>query len=113
MITTSLEKIGNKEIAAYERPKNLRATSVPFTGSPRNHPIDTEKIQLVTDAFSRLAAYYEFRADDIAFIEELASLVDPEGEVAPMVRVWVKRSSIGLRAFPFLVDEPKMSDQES
>ena len=100
-----LAKIGNKELTAYKRPKNLRATHIPFTGSPRKHLFDDEKVLLVTDAFSSLAAYYEFRTEDISYVEELANLVDPDGETAPMVRIWVKKKSVGLRSFPFLVDE--------
>lgn len=111
MVITSLEKIDKKEIAAYKRPQNLCATHIPFTGSPRKHPFDSEKILLVTDAFSSLAAYFEFRTEDISYIEELANLVDPDGEAVPMVRIWVKKKSIGLRSFPFLVDDGLPSEQ--
>jgi inorganic pyrophosphatase len=98
------------EIQAYKPPKDLKSlmkTHVAFTGSPQKHPFDSEKVILIADPFSTHTFYYEFRKDDITYIEELSNLVNPDGEAMARVRVWVKKMSIGLRSTPFLVDDTR------
>ena len=96
------------EIQAFQKPKDfkaLRKTHVPFSGSPRRHPYDAEKIILITDPFSSNTIYYEFRTDDIDFLEELSTMVDIKGKATAMVRIWVKKLSVGVRCAPFLVED--------
>ena len=96
------------EITKYRRPKdigNLKKTYVAFTGSPRKHPYDTRKIILVSDPYSRSNHYYEFSTDDIAYVEELPNIVNIDEEVIPIVRIWVRKSSIGIRCIPFWVED--------
>jgi inorganic pyrophosphatase len=99
---------GNKfEIQAYKRPKNLadlRKTHVAFSGSPSKHPYDPQKIILVVDPFSSNTFYYEFKTDDITFAEALPSISIPDAEVISMVRIWVKKKSVGIRCSPFIVE---------
>ena len=105
------EGIKKFEIAAYERPKNvkdLRKTHVSFSGSPVKHPHDAGKVILITDPYSASTSYYEFRSQDISFVEELPSIVDMEGKTVSMVRIWVRRMSVGMRCSLFLVGEAKM-----
>jgi hypothetical protein len=96
------------EIEAFKPPKNtsrLRQTHVAFSGSPRKKPLDAYKIILVADPYSTGTFYYEFRIEDIAFVEELANLVSPDDEIIPMVRIWVQKGSIAVRSTPFIVEE--------
>jgi len=109
-MTTSLliKETVTLEIEAFKRPKHierLKETHVAFSGAPRKHWYDPTKVILVADPFSRATFYYEFRIDDIAFVQELPSLVSLENEVIPIVRVWVKKRSIAVRCTPFIVDE--------
>lgn len=97
-------------IEAYRQPTDphvLSATHVPFTGSPQKHPLDLEKVLLVVDPFSSNTFYYEFRADDIGYAEELSSIVTLEGETANIARIWVKKGSIALRVTPFAVEDTR------
>jgi inorganic pyrophosphatase len=96
------------EIQAYKRPKSfkdLMKTHVAFTGSPRKHPFDPKRVVLVSDPYSRNAYYYEFHTADISYVEELPNLVNVDGETVLMVRVWIKKKSIGVRSTPFIVGD--------
>lgn len=99
------------EIQAYKRPRNLKAlkeTHVAFSGSPRKHPYDDTKVVLITDPVSMNTFYYEFNADDVTFVEELPSVVNPDGETIVLVRIWVKKQSIGIRSTPFIVEDTRL-----
>lgn len=96
------------EIQAYRRPKDrkaLRATHVAFSGSPQWHPYDRQKIILVADPYSTHNFFYEFYKGDIAYVEELPNIVNINGETVTMVRVWIKKMSIGMRCSPFIVED--------
>ncbi len=96
------------EIQAYKRPKNFKEllkSHVAFTGSPRKHPFDTERVILVTDPYSTNTFYYEFQTVDISYLEEQPNLVNVEGETVLMARIWVKKNSIGVRSTPFIVGD--------
>ena len=103
-----LKKAEKFEIQAYKRPKDLNAlkeTHVAFSGSPRRHPYDVKKVILVADPYSTQNHYYEFNKADISYLEELPSIVTLEGETVTMVRIWIKKVSIGLRCSPFIVED--------
>jgi len=105
------QEIKKFEVQAYERPKSLKALKknhVPFSGSPRKHPHDREKVILVVDPYSSNTFYYEFKAKDISFVEELPGIINLDGEILPMVRIWVKKTSVGLRCSPFIVEDIEM-----
>jgi len=96
------------EVQVYKKPKSiktLRETHIAFTGSPRKHPYDPNRVILITDPYSRITSYYEFKTADISYVEELANLVDMAGETVIMTRIWVKKKSIGARASLFIVDD--------
>jgi len=95
------------EIQAYQRPKDekrLRDTHVAFSGAPQKHPFSAKKIILVMDPYSTNTFYYEFETKDISYVEELANLVNMDGEVIPMARIWVKKKSLAVRSTPFIVE---------
>jgi hypothetical protein len=100
-----LERTKHFEIDRYKRPPEFTANHVAFTGTPEKHPNDSEKIVLIPDPFSTNISYYEFEVKDIEGVEELASLVTPEGESIRMLRIWVRKGSIGVRSTPFMVED--------
>jgi inorganic pyrophosphatase len=96
------------EIQTYKRPNNekvLKQTHVPFTGSPLKHPFDPEKVIIVADPYSTQTFYYEFKIDDISYVEELPNIANIDGETVTMARVWIKKRSVGIKCTPFIVDE--------
>jgi hypothetical protein len=99
------------EIEAYKKPKSLKdlkRTHVPFSGSLVKHPYDSKKVILVIDPFSSHTSYYEFKSNDISYAEELPSIVNLDGETITIVRIWVRKLSMGIRCSPFLVEETKI-----
>jgi hypothetical protein len=38
-------------------------------------------------------------------VEELPNIVTVDGETVTMVRVWIKKMSIGMRCSPFIVED--------
>ncbi|MBU1053285.1 MAG: inorganic pyrophosphatase Ppa [Proteobacteria bacterium] len=101
-------KIEKFEIQAYKKPKDFKAlteTHVPFSGSPQRHPYDDEKILLITDPFSSNTTYYEFKNKDIDYLEELSNIVDIRGKAITMVRIWIRKLSVGIRCAPFIVED--------
>jgi inorganic pyrophosphatase len=99
-----LEKTKKFELEAYKKFPDLLLNHVPFTGAPQKHPYDKDKIILVADPFSTNTFYYEFDIDDIEGVEELPSLVTLEGESVTMLRLWVRKGSIGIKGMPFVVE---------
>ena len=98
------------QIQAYKKPENIHALKknhVSFSGSPNKHPYDSNKIVLVIDPFSTNNFYYEFKKDDISYLEELPNLVNLDGETIAMVRLWVKKMSVGIRCSPFIVEDTR------
>jgi len=102
----SIKEYETFEITKFKRPDDLRhlkKNHVAFSGSPRKHPYDAFRVVLVSDPYSRNNFYYEFQIDDIAYVEELPNLATMEDEVIPMVRIWVRKSSMAIRCIPFIV----------
>jgi len=93
------------EIAKYSKVANYSKENVSFSGSPRKHPYDPEKIILIIDPFSTHTVFYEFRIKDIVHVEEHAQIVADTGESLQMVRIWVKKGSFGVRYEPFVVED--------
>ncbi|MEW6595780.1 MAG: inorganic pyrophosphatase Ppa [Thermodesulfobacteriota bacterium] len=103
-----LQESSRFELESYKKPKEgkrLRDSHVAFSGAPYKHPYDDTKVILVSDPCSTSTSYYEFRSADIAFVEELPSLVDVEGQVFLFVRIWVRKRCVALRCTPFLVED--------
>jgi len=100
-----LEKAKKLELEAYKRFPDLRIDHVAFTGAPRKHPSDDNKVVLIVDPFSTQTFYYEFKADDIEGVEALPSLATMDGESITMARLWVKKGSLGVKSIPFVVED--------
>ncbi len=103
-----LQKGQKLDVEAYKKPKDwksLSKTHVPFTGSPRKHPYDQNRVVLVADPFSTNTFYYDFKTRDIDYIEELASIVTIEGDTVNMARIWIRKKAVGVRCTPFIVED--------
>ncbi|MFA4916847.1 MAG: hypothetical protein WC560_09270 [Syntrophales bacterium] len=108
LITKFPEETQKFEVQVYKKPesiKNLRESHVPFSGSPRKHPYNPDRVILITDPYSTITSYYEFKTEDISYVEALANLVNIEGEIVNMARIWVKKKSVATRASLFVVED--------
>ncbi len=93
------------EIQPYKKSGSIdKADYIPFSGSPRKHPHESSRVILIADPFTDNTFYYEFRVKDIVFAEDLPSITNLDGDSISMVRIWVKKQSIGIRCTPFIVD---------
>lgn len=104
------QEAASLELQAYRRPQDLRTLArgnVSFSGSPRKHPHQPEKIVLIADPCSANTFYYEFAKADITFVEELPSIVDMEGNTITLMRIWIKKGSIAVRSTPFIVGDTR------
>ncbi|MBN2041007.1 MAG: inorganic pyrophosphatase Ppa [Spirochaetes bacterium] len=113
-LTNLLQKSKKFEIQSYKKhfdPKEFSKTHVPFTGSPKKHPYNRNKIILLTEPYGR-SSYYEFETKDIVHVEELPNVTNPDQETVTMLRIWVKKQSIGLHCSPFIVEELKLDFPE-
>ncbi|WP_022664002.1 hypothetical protein [Desulfospira joergensenii] len=94
------------EIQTYGKPGDFDVSRhIPFTGSPKKHPHEKDKVILIADPFSANTFFYEFKARDISFAEELPSIANMEGKSVPMARIWLKKQSVGVQCTPFVVDD--------
>jgi hypothetical protein len=103
-ISSYLESLPLNEIARYSKgpPKG----GVPFTGYPRQHPAEKNKLILVYDPLGANPAVIEFMLDDVLYVEEVHSAVTEAGEGVPLVKLWIRRGAHGVILEPFEVDEP-------
>ena len=101
---TSLETIPLNSIvkSAGRPPKN----AVPFTGYPRSHPSEKDKLLLVYDPLGVNPSLMEFKTEDVLFVEDIPQVVTESGEGIPLVKIWVRRGARGVLLEPFEVDDP-------
>ncbi|GHV85299.1 hypothetical protein AGMMS50230_09070 [Spirochaetia bacterium] len=83
-------------------PKN----AVAFTGYPRAHPSEKEKLLLVYDPLGVNPSLMEFKTGDVLFVEDIPQAVTEAGEGIPLVKIWVRRGARGVLLEPFEVDNP-------
>ena len=91
-------------IAKYagSQPKN----GLPFTGYPRQHPSEKDKLILVNDPLGPGPTVLEFKLEDVLFVEEIPSAVTEAGEGVPLVKLWIRRGAHGVILEPFEVNDP-------
>ena len=99
-----LEMLPLSGIAKYAGGKTKDA--IPFTGYPRQHPAEKNKILLVYDPLGASPTILEFKLDDLMFIEDVPSAVTQTGEGIPMIKLWVRRGAHGVILEPFEVNSP-------
>lgn len=104
-IDTLLKNAEKFELDTYKKPPDFLERHVSFTGMPEKHPYDPEKIMLIADPLSTNVSYYEFDITDIEGAEELPNLGTIDGKSVRIIRIWVRRGSIGIRSTPFVVED--------
>jgi len=98
-----LEMLPLSSIAKYA--KGHPTDGIPFTGYPRVHPSEKNKLILVYDPLGEEPVALEFKLEDILFVDEVPSAVTEAGEGIPMIKLWVRRGAVGMILEPFEVNE--------
>ncbi|MCL1814498.1 MAG: hypothetical protein FWG27_01570 [Treponema sp.] len=88
--------------SAGRPPKN----AIPFTGYPRAHPSEKDKMLLIYDPLGVNPSVMEFKTEDLLFVEDIPQAVTESGEGIPLVKIWVRRGARGVLLEPFEVDDP-------
>ncbi|MDR1287456.1 MAG: hypothetical protein LBK08_07595 [Treponema sp.] len=103
-IESYLETLPFSEVTKYPggRPKN----ALPFTGYPRQHPSEKNKLILINDPLGSDLTLLEFRIEDVLFVEEIHSAVTESGEGVPLAKLWVRKGAHGVILEPFEVNDP-------
>jgi hypothetical protein len=99
-----LEMLPLNGITKYK--KGQPNDGIPFSGYPRAHPSEKNKLLLVNDPLGPEPVVLEFRLEDILYVEEIPSAVTEAGEGVLLVKLWVKRGSVGMILEPFEVNDP-------
>jgi hypothetical protein len=102
-ITPYLDQSSFRELIKYSSHPDLSKDNVAFTGSPKKHPYDQKKILLISDPFSSNTIIFEFNIADISHAEEISRIVSETGEGLKLIKIWVKKGSLGLKYEPFVV----------
>jgi len=99
-----LEMLPLSGIAKYAggQPKD----GLPFTGYPRQHPSEKDKLILVNDPLGPGPTVLEFKLEDVLFVEEIPSPVTESGEGVPLVKLWIRKGAHGVILEPFEVNDP-------
>ncbi|MEJ5188906.1 MAG: hypothetical protein WHT84_06815 [Breznakiellaceae bacterium] len=79
--------------------------TVPFTGYPRPHPFEKEKLIFVFDPLGENPTILEFKVTDISYVEELPAVALETGETLQLVKIWVKKGAHGIIHEPFEVQD--------
>jgi hypothetical protein len=98
-----LEALPLSSITKYA--KGQPGDGIPFTGYPRAHPLEKNKMILVHDPLGAEPAVLEFKLEDILFVDEVPSAITEAGEGVPLVKLWVKRGAVGMILEPFEVND--------
>ena len=99
-----LEMLPLSGIAKYAggQPKD----GLPFTGYPRQHPSEKDKLILVNDPLGPGPTVLEFKLEDVLFVEDIPSPVTESGEGVPLVKLWIRKGAHGVILEPFEVNDP-------
>lgn len=84
---------------------HLTDTHVCFTGTPKKHPDNDAVIILITNYLGSNPLYNEFKLADISYVEKVSNEVTLDGDTVPIVRLWVKKGSVGVHCIPFVVEQ--------
>lgn len=114
-----MEQLEEEPLAELIRYKSgSPQNAVAFSGTLRKHPYDADKCLLLAESSGAersgagfaptgfAPAILEFRKADVLGVEELPSPVDESGHSRQVLRLWIRRGSLGLRYEPFEVDDP-------
>ncbi|MBT3273811.1 MAG: hypothetical protein HN368_11695 [Spirochaetales bacterium] len=94
------------DLTIYKSHINLEKEAVAFTGAPRKHPYDEEKLLLILDPFSSNTMFYEFNIENILHVDDMPNVTTEGGTTVNIVKIWIKRGALGMRYEPFEVSTP-------
>lgn len=95
----------NRELQKYTKPTRLADEAIPYIGQPKQHESEPNKIFLRLNPLSSNGAILEFKTEDIMFAEDVKTVSQKDGAAFQIVKIWVKKGSIGIKLEPFSVQD--------
>ncbi len=92
------------ELKKYSGDERYSRDGSVFVGAPRKHPYDIHKLILIQDPFGSDPSFFEFSIRDILHVEDMPNIVNESGKSLKLVRIWIRKGSLGLSYRPFRVD---------
>lgn len=86
-------------------PNRLKKEAVPYLGQLKQHKSDPKKVYLLIDPLSAGSTLVEFKTKDLLWAEDHSTVTSPDQGSVQLVKIWVKKGSVGLRLTPFLVSD--------
>ena len=87
-----LTTIQMNEIIKYEASANYEKKCISFTGNPRKHPYDKNRMILIVESHDDKTIFHDFRLTDIAHITELPNISKEEGVSLRQIQLWIKKN---------------------
>lgn len=92
----SLEKYSNVAV--------LKQKAVQYVGTPKKNSENTDRIFLRTDPSASDGSLLEFRIGDVLYVEEMETITTKEGGASVLMKLWIKKGSVGVKLEPFIVE---------
>lgn len=77
--------------------------SVNYFGSVRTHPYDNRKIVIVPYPYKGSQGIYEFNKEDVLYAENTSEVVNEDGDILTVMRVFIRKGAHAVNLRPFTV----------
>lgn len=106
-MTLDIVKVLNesRSIQKYNDPDQLHKDAVPYIGQPKQHKDSHDKVYLRLDYLSGHGVMIEFKTSDILYAEDYNTISQKDGAAIRLVKLWVKKGSLGIKLEPFYVND--------
>lgn len=94
-----------RELSKFSNPHRLHKEAVPYVGHAKQLKDTPEKIFLRLDSISSHGQMLEFKTKDVIHAEDVNTVTKENGQAIRIVRIWVKKGSIGIKLEPFVVTD--------
>ncbi len=86
-----LTTIQLNELIKYEASTNYKNECIPFSGNPRKHPYDKNRMILIIESHDNKTVFHDFKLTDIAHITELPSISKDQGASLRQIQLWIRK----------------------
>ena len=94
-----------RELKQFTDPSRLKREAVPYVGQAKQVSSSPGKVFLRLDSISSHGQMLEFNSSDIVFAEDVNTLTKKDGTAVQIIKLWVRKGSIGIRLEPFSVSD--------
>ncbi len=89
------------DLQKYKSSSSIKDAII-IIGAPFINPLKNDKIIISPTIFSDNKIFYEFDIKDIITWEEIDKIVNPKGSTITLIKLFIKKGTIGIRYEPVL-----------